>query len=780
MPLATAAVVALTAWLPFARGLLSGRSFYFRDLAGYFFPLRRFALEGLRGGELRFWNPYVHEGEPAALLPVGYPVDLLQLLLPGEWGLSLVLALHLPLAALTFALLLRACGRPHWIAGVGGLVYALGGFGLSTLNLYVYAQALAWAPLVVLGLSRAMRGDRRALAWAGVAVALTLSTTGLEILVQAVVIGLVLGWPERARLRACAAGAGSLLLGALLGAPTIAHMWQLTRASERSGGLDPSVVVSQYVHPFTFLQVVIGNLYGNLSNLANEWWGSNFFAQGFPYILSLYLGAATLGLAVAGLVGGSGLPRLRLCILAAAAGWICLGPFAGLDHVVSAAPFLRLFRFPVKAFYTLHVVVAFAAAAGLEALARHERRAWKATLIVCGVLGSLLAALPWLPSILPRATAWFLLRFFPPATTLQVRLTCLGEVLADARVGGLVALVAAGTAVLVLRRRLAPALGAALVGALIVTDLLRGGAGLNPSVTSSFYRLSSAGQDLADRLVQSDARVFTCDMESVPAYFRSRAARPRSHDAWTFAVSLETFAPYLNVLSGVRSGLTTDKTMLVPTPQVTHPDDAACSAVPRMLGRLRNAGITHVLSVMPLEHADLLPLESITNERLAPLTLHVYGLRDALPRLSVAADAVPAEPPRSGDEGPAGRATRVEGLGAPVSGAIGEILSRDERPGQLVVHLSADRPTVLVLRDAYMPGWVARVDGRPAPVLRADERHRAVPVPAGRSTVRLYYRPPGLRLPLALAAAALTLALGLLLRGARRTPAPTPADQGRN
>ena len=35
------------------------------------------------------------------------------------------------------------------------LVYALGGFALSTVNLYVYVQALAWAPAAILGLLRA-------------------------------------------------------------------------------------------------------------------------------------------------------------------------------------------------------------------------------------------------------------------------------------------------------------------------------------------------------------------------------------------------------------------------------------------------------------------------------------------------------------------------------------------------------------------------------------------------------------------------------------------------
>ena len=73
------AAVAAVAALALARGPFSGHPLFFRDLSLYFFPLRRFVLAGLQAGALRFWNPYVHEGEPLALPPVSYPFDLLQL-----------------------------------------------------------------------------------------------------------------------------------------------------------------------------------------------------------------------------------------------------------------------------------------------------------------------------------------------------------------------------------------------------------------------------------------------------------------------------------------------------------------------------------------------------------------------------------------------------------------------------------------------------------------------------------------------------------------------------
>ena len=82
---------------------------------------------------------------------------------------------------------------------------------------------------------------------------------------------------------------------------------------------------------------------------------------------------------------------------------------------------------------------------------------------------------------------------------------------------------------------------------------------------------------------------------------------------------------------------------------------------------------------------------------------------------------------RAGEPGPAGvvGATRwrLEGFDAEVA---------------------ATRPAMLVVSQAWFPGWRASVDGHPAPVVRVDGVVQGVPVGAGRHLVALRYRPPGL------------------------------------
>jgi len=105
----------------------------------------------------------------------------------------------------------------------------------------------------------------------------------------------------------------------------------------------------------------------------------------------------------------------------------------------------------------------------------------------------------------------------------------------------------------------------------------------------------------------------------------------------------------------------------------------------------------------------------------------------------------------------------------------GQPLETGEPPGtaaiteyaaeRVVVATQSAAPALLVLSDAFYPGWTATVDGAPANILPANVLFRGVYVPAGAHTVTFTYEPAGWRLGLALAAGGLLLALAAMSAG---------------
>ena len=82
------------------------------------------------------------------------------------------------------------------------------------------------------------------------------------------------------------------------------------------------------------------------------------------------------------------------------------------------------------------------------------------------------------------------------------------------------------------------------------------------------------------------------------------------------------------------------------------------------------------------------------------------------------------------------------------------------------IDVRAEGPGLLVVTDAWDPGWRARLDDAPARVVRVDHGEMAVVMPEGRHRVTFAYHPRGLGAGIALAAVG-AAALGLLARRSR-------------
>jgi uncharacterized membrane protein YfhO len=78
-----------------------------------------------------------------------------------------------------------------------------------------------------------------------------------------------------------------------------------------------------------------------------------------------------------------------------------------------------------------------------------------------------------------------------------------------------------------------------------------------------------------------------------------------------------------------------------------------------------------------------------------------------------------------------------------VTGTNGSIIVRDRNTDAVTYQIKTDGPQLLVVSDAYDPGWKAYVNGKESPIYRANYAFRAVLVPQGSSTVTFHYAPSG-------------------------------------
>ena len=83
---------------------------------------------------------------------------------------------------------------------------------------------------------------------------------------------------------------------------------------------------------------------------------------------------------------------------------------------------------------------------------------------------------------------------------------------------------------------------------------------------------------------------------------------------------------------------------------------------------------------------------------------------------------------------------------------------------EIILAAHTERPGYLVLSEVWFPGWLATVNGKSAPVWRANYTLRALAVPSGELNVRLWYAPASWRYGLVLFSVGILLLVDLSLR----------------
>jgi hypothetical protein len=191
---------------------------------------------------------------------------------------------------------------------------------------------------------------------------------------------------------------------------------------------------------------------------------------------------------------------------------------------------------------------------------------------------------------------------------------------------------------------------------------------------------------------------------------------------------------------------------------------------PLHLRLLQMGGVTHVVALHSAPWWDgLTPLATLRGPFLDPI--RVFAVPDTMPRAYVVGEGRVVSDPQAlvalASPGFDPRREVLLAAGPPVAGAPGfrgSARIADFRPDRVRLLAETSGPGFVVLLDTHGRGWRATVDGLPADVLRANLTFRAVRVAAGRHSIEMVYRPPGMLPGLAAGALSLALLLTLLAR----------------
>jgi hypothetical protein len=714
----------LDAWKPGGGG----------DLVSFLFPVYRFAAASLRAGDLPLWQPHLYSGTPfLADMQTGlfYPINLLLFLLVPSFpyeAMEWIAILHVYLAGLFMYLCLRYLepGRPMVIpaALAGAITYMFCDmFVVHFGNLNLIAVA-AWLPLVFLLFWRALRTRR--LSWAaGAGVILGTSTLeghlqitlyiGLTLAVVAAVEALTAYYernrqPTSRRKESRRHWAWPLLALIVTASVAMAISAMVLLPAIEYTSLSPRADLPyRQAARFSLVPGLLGEmLVPSLFNTREPgvYWGVwDRIAVGYVGIFPLVLAGLTV------LLWRGRLIRL-FTILAGVAFLIALGGESVVHGwVYWLLPGFGQLRAPARTILILDFALAALAAIGLahllRAMDRQTRRTfnrvWRGLVWLTG--GALVVGGAWAYLVIYQAQDG------DPALFWRVSAAGSGVVFS-------LLMLVASVAWLGARRAGHPRRGklAWLAVGLIFLDLASVGA-----YTDLGNEPPTAGFDHPEIVdfLKGDPGLYRIDSRT---------------DVWG------AWQPDLALLTGLYDVSGVDNPLVIADAARFWEGTGGRST--KLYDLL---GVRYVLGSKEVT----LDWDKFTPAFEADPAVNVYRNETALPRAFVVHRAVVAADHEDAWE-------RIQDAGFdPATTVVLEggqsldLLPAEQAQVQVVrydssaVELAVDSPAegYVFLSDPYYPGWQARVDGEPMPILRANYAFRAVAVPAGKHRVTMVYQP---------------------------------------
>ncbi|MGA2178377.1 MAG: YfhO family protein [Verrucomicrobiota bacterium] len=778
-----ALLLALLIFAAFPQVLPGLETFVIRDFGFFAYPLAHFQQECFRHGEMPLWDPYNNCGVPFLAqwntLPL-YPPSLIYLLLPLQWSLGFFCLLHLWFAGFGMFFLARrwtglrraealsvfdVCNAwpvsaqlsgkeatatqagNSFAAAFAGVAFAFNGLTLNLLMWPSHIATLSWMPWVVLAVELAWREGGQKIILAAFAGALQMLAGGPEIIFLTWILLLAM-WIQQ-----FIAGGGDassparvsmfwrfplvVALVIALAAVQLLPFLDLAAHSQRSAGYAdtrwsmPGWGWANFLVPMAF---------------GRTWTEGVFFQYEQAWTSSYYPGIGTLWLALLAIW----MVRERRVWLLGAAAMVALVFALGENTFVYPAlrkiiPQLSLMTYPIK--YV--ILVAFSAPL-LAAFALARLFSLSSTKGGEGRGEEAETSQSQIPSPQPSPRLGGAREKTPRTQDFQKRLVLVGAILLALIAGVLfwawrfpfptddvhatllnglsraAFLILTGALLFVLTRENAPGLRRIAPLILIFTawlDVFTHEPAQNPTVPPSVYELNLARARLA--------------MQPQPALGESRAmvTPVAAMDFIRFALS----DPKNNFLAK-RLGYCANCNLLDAVPKV----DGFFSLLPResdglisLLYGATNANfpkLNDFLGVSQITAPDeffhwqarktFLPLVTAGQQ---PVFLDNTSTLRALGQNSFDGSKIVFLSPEA------------KPLVTATNQTNARVLNSKFTTQRVDIEVEASEPSLVVVAQTWYHNWRAYVDGRPAPLLRANHAFQAIQVPAGRHYIRLAY-----------------------------------------
>jgi hypothetical protein len=789
------AVAFLAACVPFVHGFSLTKIFYVRDLTMFFWPRHLWIRSWLLAGDWPMWDPYAAAGQatfPDALnqmfLP---PVLLLRTLFPAVVGFNLIVITPFPLAAIGAWLFFRR-RVSGGAATLGAVVFAASGAVISTSNFPNLSWSTAWMPWILWAVDRDQWApSSRSLSLVAVLIALQMlsgepvTMMGTMALVVAYVLsGAGHSGSTGTRIRALARVVGAMAAAGVISAVQLVPMTLAAQESQR-GLLKANYFWS--LHPLWLLESVLPHVFGHSYFGYNQQmpWLRPLNSGRDPFFYSLYVGPVVLLLSMLGALAGPRRWRLFWLAVVVVAVVCSFGDYTpvypALQQIV---PAVRSFRFPVKFFLFASLGLAALvanAAEGLQlpAISRDSTRTarWAVRVMIGTGLAAAAALVTLIGLVLvvpftgarafhalgvmldlddPVAGAAFLFDSVPPVATRVLFLLFASALLAYL-----------GWAA----RREAKVARPLLYG-LAMIELLAVNADLNPVLPAS--QLGAPSWIAAIRAHPADRFYFGGKFRGT--LIESDIDMPRVQWRAPHGFSVEEGRAVMvaglvmtPAAWGVRELMSYDLPLLWPIERAYAEARFEKAERSERLRFLSRGGVRYCLLGSPPQ-PDMAPVQPVGEDfggmgvyECAPDTRRAYVVTAA----SVVPD-VKTQLSWLFDESFEAESTVM--LERPAPAAAGEMgtpvpafarISYDAAHEVVVDASAGAEGGYLVLLDSYDPYWEVEVDGRAAPLLRANALFRAVHLVPGRHTIKFVYRPTSLYVSAAVSGLA-AIALGLL------------------